>query len=352
MRMIKLSIPFTKDNILLSLVKDNHIEYIEEIFMPIPNDILASARPFFEEESEQYKSILEDQVKLAKSKGIKVTLIANKQFIPHEKLRSTSAKVYNYLKDIKDKYDIDKVIISNLYILRQYGEHIREMGIEIELSVLVGINSVDAFEQIINTTPSISSVCLGDNFIHDVDAIRYIKKTYPHIQLKIIPNHGCFVNCASEQQHHNYSACTFSSNNWDPIAHSNNSELMLVNSLCATCRSEYGFDRTLKDVSFIRPEDTYLYDGLIDLFKVSGREHDAKEVIGIIEAYGKCSYDGSLANLLDMNIGVRDDVLNNNLPSDIGVRRSTCNHKCYKCHYCESIGNFEKSHTTSTNIEV
>lgn len=350
--MIKLSIPFTKDNKILSLVKEEHLNYIDEIYIPVPHSIIESARPYGAEESEYHKDNIENHIALAKSKGLKVTLIANKQFIEHTKLRSTSIRLCKFLKEMKDKYDIDKVILSNLYIIGQYGDYIREMGIEIELSVLVGINSVEAFTQIVSTNSCITNVCLGDAFLHDVEAIAYLRKYYPDIKLKIIPNHGCLVNCASEQQHHNYSACTFAPDSDDPVSCSNNAELRIAVNTCATCRvytEKNG--RNLWDISFVRPEDSNLYDGLIDNFKISGREWPASEMIQIIEAYGKQEYNGSIETLLDMGVKSNVGLLNENFPREFGTRRSTCGHQCYKCNYCKITSDFVKSHFDEKIIE-
>lgn len=350
--MIKLSIPFTKDNKILSLVNDKYLDYIEEIYMPVPNEIIASARPYEANEASVYADLLESQIKLAKDKGLKVTFVANKQFIDYKSLRKTSVLLCDFLKKMKEKYDIDKVIISNLYILRQYGTYIKSLGIEIELSVLMGIRSVESFEQIMSVVPFATSICLSDAFVHDIDAMRYIKKMYPDMQIKLIPNHGCFVNCASEHQHHNYCASTMEAENGNSLTYSSNSELNIANGLCATCGDKFGHDRLLNNVSFIRPNDAHLYDGVVDLFKISGRTHPAENIIRTVEAYIDESYSGSLSDLLDISIGVEPGVINDELPNEIGARRSNCNHKCYKCHYCEMIDNFKKSHIVSDNIEV
>lgn len=350
--MKNLSIPFTKDGLLLSLVKEKHLKYIHDVYMPIPHSIIGSGRPYSLEEAAEYEHHFEEYLKQANELGIKVTLVANKQIIDANKVRSTSVRLCNFLKNINQKYKIHKIVLSNIFIIRQYGQYIRDLGIEVELSVMNNIITVGSFEQMVSVMPVISSVCLGDDMVHDLDGIKYIKETYPNIQLKIIPNHGCLVNCIGAQQHHNYASCTYGDNDGSIANMSHIAELRLVHDICATCRTHIAkVGRKLNEISFIRPEDIELYEPYINLFKLSGRDLLAEEVIAMIEAYGGRDYDGNIFRLLDMNMHV-EEISNKRFPQEFGKKRANCNHKCYKCHYCENISEFVKSRTNSENIEV
>lgn len=350
--MIKLSIPFTKDNRILSLVKGEHLSYISEIFMPVPHSIIESARPYMAATQKEYETLIEENVKRAKEMGLKVSFVANKQFIPHEKLRSTSLKLCKFLKRMKEEYDIDKVVLSNLYIIQQYGELIQSMGIEVELSILAGIDSYSALKEYLTIAPHITSVCLSDKLVHNLDEIAAIKQDFAGVSLKIIPNHGCLIGCPFEKQHHHYSACTFAEETDDMIQNSINIELNIANDTCAGCRRYLSnAERHIKEMSFIRPEDIHLYVGAIDMLKISGREHSAENVIEMIEAYGAQNYDGDLEEILDMN-RAENTLPNKGFPQGFGQKRSGCKNQCYKCNYCNIIQQFVKSHLNEENIEV
>ena len=314
--------------------------------MPIPYSIMESGRPLHHDEAKEYEDIFEEQVKLAREKGIKVNLIANKQYIPHEKLRSTGMRVCKLVERLNSLYGIDKLTLSNIYLMQQYGEHIKSMGVKIEMSIMINANTPDAVEQLMTTLPVIDSICLGDAFAHNIDAIAYLKEKYPNLELKLIPNHGCLINCIGNQQHHNYSSCVFDEESSDPIRLSRNNELAIANNVSATCRCYINKNgKNLNEMSFIRPEDTYVYDGLIDMLKISGREHTAEYILNIIEAYSNEKYIGVVDNLLDMSAGLIR-LRNEHFPQDFGKKRSTCMHQCYKCNYCKIISDFVKTHTT------
>lgn len=351
--MIKLSIPLTKDNYILSVVEKEILEYVDEVYMPVPHSILESARPYEEDQMIDYEANVETYVQQAKDLGLKVSFVANKQFIQPEKLRSTGMKLSRFLKDMKDKYDIDKVVISNLYILKQYGEHIEEMGIQIELSVLAGIDSYSALKEILAVAPCITSVCLSDKMIHKLDEVAVMKEHFSSVELKLIPNHGCLTGCPFEKQHHHYSASTFAKQSEDMIQNAVNSELRIANNECAGCRSYLqATERLIKETSFIRPEDTYVYDGIIDKFKISGREHTAERMIRIIEAYAKQKFEGPIEELFDMSVPHNEQCLNEQFPREFGAKRANCNNQCYKCNYCDIVSQFTKSHSNKENIEV
>lgn len=343
--MIKLSIPFTKDNLMLSLVKEEHLKYVEEIYMPVPHSIIESARSYDECEQNDYELNVESYVKQAKDLGLKVNFIANKQFISPEKLRSTSLRLCKFLKRMKELYDIDKVTLSNFYIIGQYGEYIKEMGIDIELSVLVNVDSYSALKEILTVHPCLSSVCLSDKMIHRADELAVIKDHFSSTELKLIPNHGCLIGCPFEKQHHNYLAYTFSKESDDMIKNALNTELRIANEACAGCWKYLSLkERHIREMSFIRPDDVDVYKGIIDKMKISGRVHPAETMIRVIEAYGKRSFDGNIEELLDLNVHHSVNIPNAGFPREFGEKRSNCKNECYKCNYCNTVYQFVKSH--------
>lgn len=334
--MVRLSIPFTKDGNMLSLVKEKHLEHIEEIYMPLPMGVFSSCRPYSKEEAEEYGANYESHIAEAKSKGIKVNIIANGQFLDVETSRKKAIKLVKIIQELKAKYDIDKITFSSFYIISQYGTVFRDMGLDVELSIIADIDTVESAEQAIEMAKSVNSICLGDQFAHNVDGIKYLKEKYPNISFKLIPNHGCFVNCAGRHQHHHY--CSLEDiEAHDEETYTMRDDLYKMREKSATCRSCIS-TRKLNDISVIRPEDIYLYDNAVDIFKISGREHRAEDILRVIDSYINNHYDGFLDDLLDMSmLSDTDNIQNRHIPKEFGEKRSNCNHLCFKCGYCTVI---------------
>ena len=86
--------------------------------------------------------------------------------------------------------------------------------------------------------------------------------------------------------------------------------------------------------SWVRPEDIYLYEDVIDTVEFRGLTNlEDERTIFHIYAENK-SWPGNL-NLLIKNLNFNVD--NRGIPDEFGVTRLNCNHKCCSnstCHYC------------------
>jgi collagenase-like PrtC family protease len=340
--MNKLSIPYTKDNRILDLLGDKELQYVKEIFMPLPYNIFKSGRVYGEYETNAYSQIYKSQIQKAKSMGLQVSMLATKIIIDYNTGLVEISRAMREIESLKRDYDIDKVVISNLTFLSTYGEYLKGLGLKIEMSTISDIDCIEKVDQMMALFPFIDSVCLNNTFIFNHDDIVYLKSKYPNLELKILVNHGCIVNCMAHIVHHNYLAEVIydvkdmsDMRRWQ--AYSNQREITRT---CKTCErycanSGQGFN-IISEMSYIRPEDVHLYDDVIDLFKLSGREHDAEDIIKYINAYGEEKCDGDFGELMDFPFGIFN-IDNQGFPEEFGKQRSNCGHKCHKCTYCQGI---------------
>lgn len=336
--MKKLSIPYTKDNKMLDVLGEN-AKYVREIFMPLPYDVFKSGRPYDIEELERYKSIMDEQIKKAKLMGLEVAMLASKVFLDIDTGVNSINKSSRELIRLKENFDIDKVKISNFAFLKNKGEYLKSNGIGVEISVMADIDTFEKVDQIMTLYPFVDCICLHNTFIFMLDDIKYIKAKYPKLELKIMVNHGCLINCASHAQHHDMlSSMTYKmdTNDHEAWRLASNSRILHPSSkICETyCMSETF--NPLRETAHIRPEDLHYYDDVIDIFKISGREQPAERFVNIIKAYGERTYDGDIRNLLDMPYDM-PYIDNTKFQEDYMEHKLNCNHKCYKCNYCDEI---------------
>lgn len=340
--MRKLSIPYTFDDGILDKLEAVDLLNIKEVYMPLPYDIMPSGRLQSQTLADSYKSIYKDKIKQAKDLCLEVNLLASKPILEMSTSITNILKTVNEITELKQTFDVDKITIGNLAFLNMYGEYFHSIGIKIELSVLTDIDSFEKIKYIMNAYPYLDSICLKSNMINQYDDLVLIKKTYPNLKLKILVNHLCLYNCPAHVQHHTVYCNTtsdvpFSTDNLQQIQLNSNYRQITQNCKFCDIYSRNNITSMLKDCAFIRPEDLHLYDDVIDLFKLSGREHPSNEVVKYIRAFGIREYNGNFREICDAPTFFPKDLDNTKFPDGYGEQKKNCNHKCNSCNYCNSI---------------
>lgn len=144
----------------------------------------------------------------------------------------------------------------------------------------------------------------------------------------LLANSGCLRHCSARQYHDNL------------VSHER--EIMRRDNAVTfrgICSSYFeGKDDPslyLSRLSFIRPEDLGLYEGLADAVKLATRVNAAPS--RVLAAYADGRFSGNLLELLEPNhAGVLyPRVLENrDLPEEFGRVTSQCTHACDTCGYC------------------
>jgi collagenase-like PrtC family protease len=340
--MKKLSIPYTKDMKILDLLGDN-LQYVKEIYFPLPSNIMASGRPYFESEIPEYAAKYDSEIKRAKDMGLDVSILLSKTIIDFDNGMVSLVMAIREIQRLKEAYNIDKVVVGNNTLLRIYGEQLKGIGVKVEMTVMTDIDCVDKVEQMVAMYPFIDSICLNSTFLFNLDDIKYLRQKFPNLELKLLVNHGCLINCMSFVSHHHY----LSSVLIDPNIGINDLEKWRLfsnqNEILRTCKTcdHYFFSKgddfnPIREMSYLRPEDLHLYDDVITLFKISGRERPAEHVVHMIKAFGERSLDGDMRTIIDLPYPIYY-MDNKSFPEDFGEHRINCGHKCHKCNYCDSL---------------
>lgn len=339
--MRKLSIPYTKDNRVLDLLTPSELQHVKEIYMPLPYDVMPSGRIYSPQENAEYKEMFDEQIEKALSMDLTVNILASKPIMDIDKGVMLMTKAVRELERIKRLHNVQKVTIGSFTFLKCYGDYISNLGYEIEISVLMNVDCIEKFEQIVTLFPFVSSICVYNNFINNVEELEYLKSKYPNVKIKILANHLCLAKCLTHIEHHNL----FSNEIYDIINTEDmeawriysNAKQLVPN--CKSC-SFIGANKNVNPIResvFLRPENLEIYDHVIDLFKLSGREHPAEKVIGAVKAYGERTYSGNLVDVVDFPYRMAYKINNDKFPKEYGTIKSSCQHKCYKCNYCEDI---------------
>jgi hypothetical protein len=303
-----------QSELLYENLTDEYLQYVKEIYMPLPFEIIASARTPNAKYIPHYSKIFDNEVLKYSKKPIDVVIVVNNPAIPRDKYDAIITKI----EEIKDK--IKKVIISDFYFLEYSHITFKNFNIEIEMSVISELNSIEKIKHFLEAYPGVNSICLYYNFLYDIEELKKLREEFKDTKFKVIVNHGCFYSCPFSFQHH-----------------------------LAFCQSDFpsffckGYDKKrnlLKEIQFIRPESLKLYDDYIDIYKISGRQHSHTKILKMIKSYGERKESGFINGILDLNGKIKlDRIPNNAIPPEYDEIKSKCKKQCHKCNYCDNLYN-------------
>ena len=147
----------------------------------------------------------------------------------------------------------------------------------------------------------------------------------------LLANSGCLMNCSARQFHDN-----LVSHEREIAEMDNGAEFRPA---CTSYfRGTQDRGKYLSRLTFIRPEDVHLYEGLTDGMKLATRVNAMPAQV--VRAYREERFAGNLLELLEPNHAetLYPYVLDNaRLPVDFGTRTATCGHVCESggsCRYC------------------
>lgn len=113
---------------------------------------------------------------------------------------------------------------------------------------------------------------------------------------------------------------------------------------CNVCQSSWDQTKSIKTF-FIRPEDIYLYEGIIDTFEFYIDDKDATRINTLYQIYTKDQYwHGKLSQII---IGYTGEENNQYIIPKFGEKRLNCNKTCMQgikpaCHICDRIQELEE----------
>ena len=324
----------TTDDFLNEIIKQK--QHIREVYFSwgdMPNGRHAAAAhatlPAWE-----VKARMQHDLTTISDAGIECNLLLNGNCYGGRALsRDFLTHVCEDVDEVGEKFRLTSVTTTSPVLAHLIKTNFPQL--EVRASVNMEIDTVAGMEYIEN---DFDGFYLGRELNRDIAQMKVMsdwchehgKKAY------LLANSGCLNHCSARQFHDNL------------VSHER--EIMAMDNgvnFHGICR-DYLTNAENKDVylrrlNFIRPEDMYLYKGLVSAAKLATRVNP--NPTQILRAYIAGQYAGNLLNLLepDHAEGLYPYVLENRkLPADFGKQISACGHICDKggaCNYCERAVN-------------
>lgn len=212
------------------------------------------------------------------------------------------------------------------------GRFVRENfpGLEVRASVNMEIGTPEGMDYLADC---FDSFYVKRELNRNMDALKRLRRHCDKTgkRMYLLANSGCLNNCSARQFHDNLVA------HEQEIARRDNA--FTFRSACREFLSK-GNNRweLIRLSNWIRPEDLYRYEGLVDGAKLATRT--SPNPISILEAYTAGKYSGNLLDLLEPNYAglFYPEVLNNSaFPRDYFEHRHNCAGQCESCGYCAGI---------------
>ena len=308
------SVPFNQDfEEFIPLVVKPHFRSIEEIYFPLPSNLVSNARELQANESlDQYRSFLAE----IREYGIRPVAAINGAFTGPETYVSTSL---DSIASVLSELRIDKVTIRNSYLTKLLSATIP--GLELEASINCGYDSLAKLEVAINEFPY-KSIVIDRGFNRDLKGLSRVSELLQsrNISRKILVNEGCVANCPYKLDHDLLiSICSYANPDFQKYIDSFLEKHSEYRFLCGNMTMHLACGKIYKeepwrllDSPFIRPEDLDRYVPYADIFKIAGRTQKSKRIAKILNAYITRSYEGDIYKYLE-NGGI--DPIKPNLPN-------------------------------------
>jgi collagenase-like PrtC family protease len=166
-------------------LSDKYGKYIDEVYVPLPMDGVASGRPI--QPTQHLNEFL-------KSAPFKLSILVN-PIILSRPAEEISGMIIETIKKFYGEYNIHSVTITNVVLAEKIKESIPE--IILTASVLMDIFSPNQLEMI----NGIFDVLVpSSRIVRNLHALSALKKSFKG-SIKMIVNEGCLPNCVFRIQH-------------------------------------------------------------------------------------------------------------------------------------------------------
>jgi collagenase-like PrtC family protease len=305
---------------------ETYSEAVCEVYFPLPRSIGSSGRA--EVHTSRYSADIFEIIKLCSKLGFRSALLINAscegKYIGDI---NYMYRILNYIKKL-EKFGLDSVIVTNpllIMLLRQ------EMpNLEIQASVNCYCQTVEHAKYLKELGVSVLTIDRDIN--RDIDRILNIKKS-TGLQIKILLNEGCLLDCPFRKFHFNQ------------MAHINlkipRQQISFFRFASMACLSllEKHPEICFKS-PFVRPEDLWRYKGIVDYFKIASRTTDTDLLKIRLEAYRTERFDGNLVSLFE-TFGIPKVIkrIDNKRLDKFHFfdQISSCNKNCNDCNYCKDL---------------
>ena len=270
-------------------------------------------------------------VNLCAENGIARNFLMNKSILFFDDLK----EIFLYLRQLDAAGGITSVTVADRAIVPHLLKVIP--NVKIQSSVFLHIDSAPKVREAVKM--GITEFCLGvtaNRNGFELERIKVLRKTFPQIKIKLLANHGCYLNCFYSAKHGDWSVLV-SLREKNPKGE----KRMLVDFI-----DEGGCLYKTADLTdeirrpFIRPEDIAFYEkkGWTDYIKLAYRFDETPVLKRRMEAYFNRRYDGDLCEIAPQNRGrLPVQVLNSKFPEGFIEKLTSCGSVCEGCRYCARV---------------
>ena len=313
-------------------IVDRNKDKIKEVYfaftgIPSGRSSLGAENGYFDYETTE--RLISDLLEIVKM-GKELDLLLNANCNGGDALsRAHERQIYSILDYLSYKGCMPKTVTTASPVTAKIIKSF-DLSIDVRASVNMRICTVKGIQYVEDI---FDSFCIFRDVNRDLEKLgelsRYLRKNGKGITLLV--NSGCLRGCSMQTFHDN------------AVAHE--AEIFTKDNLpwagASGCRAY--LSRPENHVAFlqntwIRPEDLFRYEGLIDCAKLATRMHAIPSVV--IEAYAKGYYHGNLADLFEPGHGPTFApyvIDNDKFPKDWFEKTTSCDKNCEKCGYCASV---------------
>ena len=274
----------------------------------------------------QVREKMESELAELSRAGIAFNLLLNGNCYGGESLsRAFFTEVCETVDEIGERFGISSVTTTSPELARLVKRNFE--NVEVRASVNMEIGTPEGVDYLAD---SFDGFYLARELNRELDRLRELSGYVKSIGKKryILANSGCLRHCSARNYHDNLVA-----HEREIMARDN---AVTFRGLCAEYFEAAGDPSLyLSRLSFIRPEDLSLYEGIADAVKLATRVNAAPS--RVLSAYAEGRFAGNLLDLLEPNhAGVLYPrvIENRDLPLDFGTVTSSCAHRCAECGYC------------------
>ncbi len=272
---------------------------------------------------------LETALREFRDAGIGLNLLLNANCYGRESLgRAFFNRIGDAAEELASEFRLDAVTTTSPLIARFFRTNFP--AIEVRASVNMELATVQGFEYI---SEYFGGYYLARECNRSRSAITRLRNwcisNGKHLYL--LANSGCLDHCSVHNFHDNLVA------HEHEIAEMDNA--YSFNGICDEYLSNPANRVSLiRDLSFLRPEETGLYEGMVDAIKLATRSN--RNPAAVVEAYLSGRWSGNLLELLEPDHAGRlhPEILENNrFPEGFGRHLLDCGRQCDNCDYCKNV---------------
>ncbi|OPZ31178.1 MAG: hypothetical protein BWZ02_00380 [Lentisphaerae bacterium ADurb.BinA184] len=279
--------------------------------------------------NEEIQRQLLTDLEAASAMGIELTLLFNAACYGEDALSQRLADyVCRRVSQLRAKLNLAGVTTTSPMIAAVVKAHFPE--VRTKASVNLRIDTIQAAEYV---APYFDEFYLRREYNRDLGRLREFRAWADRHgkRLAILANSGCLPYCSGQSFHDNL------------VAHdAEAAEVPAVAFNPAICRPYYmdAANRVrLLQSTWIRPEDTHHYGGLVDTIKLATRMH--ADPAQVIRAYAEGRFAGNLLDLLEpghQGVLAGGTLDNAAFPDDWFATTAACQKDCHRgCGYCAAV---------------